>query len=132
MLHLSTGRELMAWQRTPLSGTPLAFATDDDRVVLTLDTRLFLWDFAAHRVVLTLEGHPGGVHSVSFTPNRVRIVSTCWRGDTRVWEAATGREVLVLHHPENEVAALSPDGRRFAVGCRDGTVLLYDTADWTA
>ena len=71
--------------------------------------------------------------SVHFTPNGDRIISLSWRGNMRVSEAETGREILVLDHGgEALCSALSADGRLFAVGLRDGTIRVYQIADWTA
>ncbi|MDX1691895.1 MAG: BTAD domain-containing putative transcriptional regulator, partial [Acidimicrobiia bacterium] len=51
-------------------------------------------------------------------------------GIARVYEAATGARVFTVED-RVDVADLSPDGSRLAVGTSDGDVVLFDTDSWT-
>jgi hypothetical protein len=49
-------------------------------------------------------------------------------GEMSIWDARTGRRIRMLPVPPAlcDVIAYSPDGKRLASGCRDGTVRVYD------
>ena len=78
---------------------------------------------------LTLRGHSGRILSVAFSPDGSRIVTG---GDdmAKVWEAASGREVLPLAWHSNEIrsVAFSRDGQRVVTGSADETARVWDAA----
>ena len=76
-----------------------------------------------------LKGHTDWVRSVAFSPDGTHLASAANDGTARVWEVASGDEVLTLAHP-NYVSsvAFSPDGALIVTGCEDGIVRLWDAA----
>jgi WD40 repeat protein len=52
-----------------------------------------------------------------------------WKLAVRLWDALTGRELLVLRHESGiQNAAFSPDGQKVVTGLEDGTARLWDAA----
>jgi len=49
----------------------------------------------------------------------------------RIWDTATGKEILVLaRHPSAVVSvAFRPDGKALVVGCGDGTARVWNLHD---
>jgi WD40 repeat protein len=62
----------------------------------------------------TLLGHQGDVHAVAFSPEGRRVLTASQDGTARLWDPATGKELLRLrgHTAAVVAAAFSPDGRR--------------------
>jgi WD40 repeat protein len=76
----------------------------------------------------TFRGHTNTVNTVAFSPDGKRIASGSSDHSVRIWNAATGQELLTLKGNTGEVncVAFSPDGKRVASGILDGTVKVWD------
>jgi WD40 repeat protein/serine/threonine protein kinase len=132
-----------------------AFSPDGGRIVTgSPDRTAKMWDAASGKCLLTFIGHSAGVWSVAFSPDGRRIVTAAGSAASapggpvafspegqriitgrpdhtaRVWDAATGTNLLILkgHTAEVQSAAFSPDGRRVLTGSRDQTAKLWDAA----
>ena len=69
----------------------------------------------------TLTGHTEEVSSVAFSPDGKRIVTGSNDRTARLWDAATGQEILALkgHTLWITSVAFSPDGKRIVTGAGD-------------
>src|SRR5207248_1310182 len=68
---------------------------------------------------------------VSWSPDSQRLATGCGDGTAKVWEAASGRELLTLkgHFTQgNLVVSWSPDGQRLATASADGTAKVWQAA----
>jgi WD40 repeat protein len=65
---------------------------------------------------------------VTFSPDGRRLASAGLDETVKVWNTATGQEVLSLAGHPGAVAsvAFSPDGQRLASASLDGTVKVWD------
>jgi WD40 repeat protein/tRNA A-37 threonylcarbamoyl transferase component Bud32 len=129
-----TGAEVFA---TPPSGTGVSVAAFDPGGI-----RLFsasgngtvrVWDTTARTEVMTLTGHTGVLRSIAFSPDGGRVITGSIDQTARVWDTGTGRQLLVLRHPEGVSATgFSPDGDRIVTACDDSTVRIWDANTGTA
>jgi WD40 repeat protein/DNA-binding SARP family transcriptional activator len=91
---------------------------------------------ALHRAVMTsrlqftLRGHSNGVVGIAFSPDGRRIATTSRDQTAKVWDAATGQEILTLsgHTGQLFSIAYSPDGKRLATASNDKTAKVWDAA----
>lgn len=93
------------------------------------EQELHRWILASH-VRLTLTGHSDVVRSVAWSPDGKRLATGSVDGTARVWDAATGKELLILSGHRDSVfgVAWSPDGTRLATASPDGTAKVWDLA----
>jgi WD40 repeat protein len=83
-----------------------------------------IWDTATGRAVCTLKGFTSPVRDAAFSPDGKRIATSgipksTWAGEFRLWDAATGDELLRLPYATgftNPVRlTFSPDGYRLTM-----------------
>jgi hypothetical protein len=70
---------------------------------------------------------------VVYSPDGKRLATASNDGTLKIWEAATGQEVLTLrgHQRRVQAVAFSPDGDRLASGGEDRTVRVWDATPLT-
>ena len=96
-----------------------------------IDRRGFEWYYlqrVCRQELRALRGHEGPVKSVKFAVDGRRLATLCKDGTSRLWETATGREIVVLKGGGGSIQdiAFAPDGRQLATAGSDGTARLWD------
>jgi len=88
----------------------------------------YYWQRLCHLEQHTLIGHRHEVTSMSWSPDGTRLATGSWDGTAKVWEAASGRELLTLSGFAGQVNSVSwsPDGTRLATGNQDGMARVWD------
>jgi WD40 repeat protein len=68
------------------------------------------------------------VWGLAFTPDGTRLASASRDMTVKLWDTASGQEVLTLRDFASEVSgvAFSPDGRRLVTTDLGGSVRLYE------
>ena len=82
---------------------------------------------------MIIRGHTGPVYSVAFSPDGKRIVAA-WNKTLKVWDAATGAEVMNLNGHEARIisAMFSPDGKRIVSAGNDKMIKIWDAVTGTS
>ena len=132
----ATGQEVVWLKTTQLRVASVAYSPDRKLLATgagfcTGDCPIKLWDAQTGRERATLKGHTGFVASVAFSPDSQRLVSASADQTIKVWDIATGKQLLPLlegHTGGVSSAAFSPDGQRIASASVDGTVKLWEAA----
>ena len=90
----------------------------------------YYWHRQTHLALKTLRGHLAGVVAAAFSPDGKRIVSGSFDGTAKVWEAASGKELLALkgHSAAVWSVAFSLDSQRIVTGSFDQTARVWDAA----
>jgi WD40 repeat protein len=79
--------------------------------------------------ILALTGHTDRLNSAVFSPDGRRVVTASDDKTARIWDTATGNEIVRMRGHANVVhfAAFSPDGRRVVTASHDKTVRIWDS-----
>jgi WD40 repeat protein len=107
----------------------VAFSPDGSRIATgSADRAAQIWDAGSGRLLFTLDGHQGWVHSVSFSSNGRWIATASEDQTARTWEAATGKPRLILkgHTGTVNSVTFSPDGKKILTGSEDKTAKVWD------
>ncbi len=85
---------------------------------------------SCHPERLALHGHSDVVCGVAYSPDGKHIASASADKTIKVWDSATGQEVLTIQGHRYFVCdvAYSPDGTRIVSGSLDKTVRVWDAA----
>jgi eukaryotic-like serine/threonine-protein kinase len=130
---LTTGRENFTLEAVFLGSPWRVEFSPDGRLLALADNGstgfVKVYHAASGRLALPpLEAHTGRAASMSFSPDGRRLASAGFDKTVKLWDLATGREVLTLHGHADLVShvVFSPDGRRLASASEDGTVMIWD------
>jgi WD40 repeat protein len=135
-----TGEELHTFLGNTSPVMSVAFSPDGQRLASASGNTVKLWDVAYDQEPLTLVDpgkanervglRRGDARGLSFSPDGKRLACGYRNGAVRVWDAATGRELLKLTGHTRDVwgVAFSPDGQRLASASIDQTVKLWNAA----
>ena len=81
---------------------------------------------------MVLKGQNAEISSVAFSPDDTRIVTTSIDNTAWIWDAQSGRQLVILEGHDDEIssAAFSRDGRRIVTASRDRTARVWEAAPW--
>ncbi len=145
-LLVSGTRDVSYEIRDARSGTVLwtikAHGTSDERVTSPDgsviaergsygDACVKLFDGKTNQLIRRLEGHPGIVYSLAFSPDGKIIASGSSDQTIKFWDAKTGTLVKALfgHTRKITLLAFSADAKTLVSGSEDDTVKIWDVSD---
>jgi WD40 repeat protein len=90
---------------------------------------IVVWDANTYENTFALEEDQHTINGVDFSPDSTRLISASHNCTATVWDIATRRRALTLHHERAVIAAkFSPQGDRIATATRN-SVRLYGSND---
>jgi WD40 repeat protein/DNA-binding SARP family transcriptional activator len=131
-VDLPTGAVRRASGRHGGPVTAARFTSDGASLVTTSeDGDAIVWDVRARAVAETLSGHAHGIAALELTADGRTLYTAGLDGSIFLWDLTGTRRLgqpFEAGGPSPPLAALSSDGRRLAIGQRDGVVSVMDFA----
>jgi WD40 repeat protein len=124
----ATGRLVGSLGQSFDEGT-MVFHPDNRRLARSIGADILILDMAGGPEVLHLRGHTGLVKSMAFNSTGRRLASAGHDGAVKLWDVATGREILSLLHGKGDQVtgvSFSPDGRQIVSTSERGTIKVWD------
>jgi WD40 repeat protein/serine/threonine protein kinase len=109
--------------------TEPAFSRDGRLLAIgTTNFAIKIWDMVVQRYVQTLLGHSWYVYTFDFSADGKYLASSSWDGDIRIWEVASGKEVVTpLRGHGSGVSAVrfSLDAKTLVTSGWDNTIRFW-------
>ena len=129
-----TGQELNAFTGHLAPAINVAVSRDGSKVAsCSVDQTILIRDLDGNNPV-RLTGHIDGVYRIAFNSNGSRLISGSEDRTVRIWEVATGRQILELHKMPGLVMDLASfsDGDQFLGGNHSKALNVWDGSPWSA
>jgi WD40 repeat protein len=126
--EVKTGKQTLLLRGTSSSDT-LKFSADGKRLIAG-GVRVRVWDLAARKPVMTLPRGKAQNNAV-LSPDGKRLATGSADGKVRIWDLATGRELLTMTGDVGMLLSLawSPAGKYLAAsGTRSGGLKVWDVS----
>jgi WD40 repeat protein len=128
--NAQSGERLLKLTKEPSRYSGVAFSPDGGCLLaISRDGAILTWDTTTGQAGASLRP-PGSVFDACFDHGSQRVASAGADRMVRIWDRATGRELLSCEGHEAGVLCVqfAPDGRQLASAGGDGAVRLWDAA----
>ena len=88
-----------------------------------------IWDVTTGLPVHVLNGHTGPTTMVAYSPDGKYVLTGSMDNTARLWDAATGEQVMVFTCPAGiDAVGFTPDGKFVLTGSEDDTTRLWNAS----
>ncbi|AMV19332.1 serine/threonine-protein kinase [Planctomyces sp. SH-PL14] len=115
----------------PVTGTnDVAISLAGDLMATSSVGVVQVWAMPERTLKFELRGATNTAYQVEFSPDGTRLATGGADGSARVWDMATGQQLLRFKHESTVFGVtFSRDGRRLGTASRDESVRIFDSLD---
>lgn len=114
----------------------MAFSGDETLVATaSSNNEGAIFDLTTGELVSRLLGHNLNMLSIDLSPDNTRALTVGMDDRARIWDVATGREIMILHASNDlntrlMAGAFSSDGEVAFIANSKGLIQIFDTLPW--
>ena len=97
LVDLNSGKDVKSIATLPEAAAALALSKDNQQIAAGFGKQIKVWNIADGKEVQTLN-HPAAVTTLSFSPDRTRLITGTTDNLARVWDLTTGKELQAFSH----------------------------------
>ena len=91
------------------------------------DGIISFWDADTGKQIQSIAHSGGAIHKINWFPKQDRILASDEGNNVKIWDVATGTEVVSLTFPQAWYARISPDGHKVLIGVwPNGPLIIFD------
>ncbi|CCO36075.1 hypothetical protein BN14_10197 [Rhizoctonia solani AG-1 IB] len=130
--NVATGQHVMKLLEGDDWILSVGFSPDGHKVVCGSRKMHVVDRYTGNAVIEPITGHRSGIRSVEFSPDGKRLVSGSSDKTVRIWDAQTGKQLVVCghnhasHSDDVNSVGFSPNGLFVVSGSGDRTVCVWD------
>jgi WD40 repeat protein len=89
-----------------------------------------IYSMSTHKDIFTLTGHTDALMWTGYSPDESMIGTVAWDKTMRIWDSANGQQKYKFDTTgQNWTGGFSPDSKKFAGTCGDGSFYIYSLSD---
>lgn len=133
---LEAGRDVFSWELPHRRIDGIAFNSDGTKLAVagvplvdgsSIPRELIILDWRKKQIHQRIRGNEIHLRGNAYHRDGFLVTTSPTAGLAQLWNCENGNEVLTIRAPVDvHDAALSPDGKKFAVACKDGKVRIWD------
>ncbi|KAJ3595566.1 hypothetical protein NHX12_004869 [Muraenolepis orangiensis] len=127
LIHAQTGQEVKVLVSSCDGVSSCVFLTEETLASTSFNGQIEIWDTNNGCRTAHMEGHTNVITGSDVSPDRKHLATVSLDFQLKVWSASKGHQVASLSSssPMNCVT-FNPEGDLLALGCWDGTLLLWN------
>ncbi|MGD2182963.1 WD40 repeat domain-containing protein [Lusitaniella coriacea] len=126
--NIKTGQELCILTQYVESIDDMTVSSDGEILASASGCDIKIFNLKTRQEIYTLKNHQDTVYSIAMSRDRAILASSSMDKTIKIWDLATGEEILTIPVDTDCMIALSPDGQTVASFGRDERIRFWEVS----